>query len=312
MKKISIIIPVFNEQEVIKECIKRINKVFKKSGYRYEIIFIDDGSEDNSLKILKKHARQEKNIKILSFSRNFGHQMAITCGMDYAGGDAAAIIDADLQDPPEILLKMLKKWEEGYHIIYGKRQKRKGESFFKLLTAKIFYRILSFFTEIKIPLDTGDFRVIDKKVLEQMRSVREKHRFMRGLTVWVGFKTTYVKYDRDRRYAGRSKYPFFKMLRFAIDGITSFSSKPLKLATLLGFMGFITGLGLTIYAVISYFYFTREHSGWTSTMLVIIFFGSTQLFTLGILGEYLGRMHEELKKRPLYIVNEKINIKKKK
>ncbi|MEZ0537737.1 glycosyltransferase family 2 protein [Caldicellulosiruptoraceae bacterium PP1] len=301
----SIVVPVFNEELVINETYKRLKYVMDSLNESYEIIFVNDGSKDKSGEILKNICNKDKNIKLISFSRNFGHQVAITAGIDYSSGSAVIIIDADLQDPPEIIPKMTEKWKEGYHVVYGKRIKRNGESFFKRFTAKAFYRILRMMTDINIPVDTGDFRLMDRKVCDALKSIPEKNRYVRGLVSWIGFKQTGVEFVREGRFAGETKYPLKKMLKFAFDGITSFSYKPLKLATYIG----------TIISVLSFFYlvvviieklFTNfTVKGWTSIVALNLFFNGLMFIMIGIIGEYIGRIYDEAKGRPLYIVDEK-------
>ena len=309
MKKISIVIPVYFEEKVIPVIYSRLKDFLSKISYNYEIIFVDDGSGDRSFEILKAIALKDKTIKIISFSRNFGHQIAITAGIDEASGDAIIVMDADMQDPPEVILEMLVKWEEGFEVVYAKRKARYGESFFKRTTALIFYRLLNKLTEVHIPLDTGDFRLIDRKVKFDLLKIREKNRFVRGIISWIGYHQIFVEYDRQERYAGETKYPMRKMLKFALDGITSFSVYPLKIALNIGFFSIIVALFLIFHALISYFFFPKATlPGWTSILIATVFFGGIQLFTIGIIGEYIGRIFEESKNRPLYLIDEKINF----
>ena len=308
MSKYSIIIPVFNENEVVNETYSRLKKILDSTGEEYELVFINDGSKDQTAEIISKLCGKDKKVKLIDFSRNFGHQIAISAGLDYANGDAVVIIDADLQDPPEVILEMIKKWKEGYEVVYGKRIKRKGESLFKRLTAFLFYRLLKSLTSYEIPLDTGDFRLMDKKVCQSMRKLTERSRFMRGLVSWVGFKQTYVEYVREERFAGITKYPFKKMFKFALDAIASFSYKPLRLAS---YLGFIVSLFSFLYMlnVIYLKLFTKETIvGWTSTLAINLFFNGVMLIILGIIGEYIGRIYEETKNRPLYIVRNTIGF----
>lgn len=301
----SIVIPAYNEELVIEESYKRLKAVMDKTNESYELIFVNDGSRDRTGEILSELCDKDKNVKMIDFSRNFGHQTAISAGMDLSSGQAVCVIDADLQDPPEVILDMIAKWKEGYDVVYGKRAKRKGETFFKLFTAKMFYRILKSMTTVDIPVDTGDFRLIDRKVCDVMSSLTEKNRYIRGLVSWVGFKQTDVTYVREERFAGETKYPLKKMLKFALDGITSFSYKPLKLST---YLGFILSIGSFIYLLIVIFLklFTDSTvSGWASTLSVSLFFNGVILMMLGIIGEYIGRIYDESKNRPLYIIREK-------
>lgn len=310
--EISVIIPVYNEEGNLPELYKRLINVLENDLHvTYDIIFVDDGSKDNSWNIIEDLHKQNTKVKGIKFSRNFGHQIAITAGIDKAEGDVAVIIDADLQDPPELIPKMVEKWKNGYRVVYAKRKQRKGESKFKLWTASIFYRILDRLTDIKIPLDTGDFRLIDKKILRELRGLKEKNRFVRGIISWVGYKQIAVEYDRDARFSGETKYPLRKMVKFALDGITSFSHKPLKIALNLGFLSIFIGFVMVIYVVISKFLFPEiTVSGWASILIAIVFFGGVQLFTIGIIGEYIDRIYDESKNRPLYIIDEEINFKK--
>jgi polyisoprenyl-phosphate glycosyltransferase len=310
MKKlISIVIPVYFEEEVIEFTYIRVKEYLSGLPYRYEIVFVNDGSKDKSLEILKAIAKSDKTIKIISFSRNFGHQVAITAGIDEAAGDAIVVMDADLQDPPEVISEMLVKWEKGYDVVYAKRKQRNGESFFKKFTAQAFYRLLNKLTDIEIPLDTGDFRLMDKKIKYDLLKIREKNRFVRGIISWIGHNQTFVEYERPARFAGETKYPLRKMLKFALDGITSFSVYPLKIALSVGFFSIVIAFFLFIYAISSLAFFpSATLPGWTSTIITTVFFGGVQLFTIGIIGEYIGRIFEESKKRPLYLIDEKINF----
>lgn len=301
-QKISVVIPVFNEEPVIKRTYERLSAVMEDMPYPYELLFVDDGSTDESLSILDGIADGDERVHLISFSRNFGHQAAVMAGIEYAGGDAVVLIDADLQDPPEIIPQMVEKWREGYDVVYGKRTKRKGEGVFKKITAYFFYRFLRSMTETDIPKDTGDFRLMDRRVCEWMRLLGEKRPFVRGLVRWVGFKQVSVEYVRDERAAGETKYPLKKMLGLATDGIFSFSYKPLKLA---GYVGFALSLISFVYlvVVICQRLFTQQvQPGWASLMAIILFSNGIILIMLGILGEYLGRIYEEVKDRPLYIV----------
>jgi dolichol-phosphate mannosyltransferase len=308
MQLISIIVPCFNEQEVINASYQRLTEVLKSLNNKsYELIFIDDGSSDKTYELLTKIQNADEHVRLLKFSRNFGHQIAVSAGLDYAKGDAAIIIDADLQDPPEIIPEMIAKWEQGFEVVYGKRAKRQGETKFKLLTAKLFYRILTKLTDTPIPPDTGDFRLIDRKVVEALKRMPEKDRFIRGMVAWTGFNVIGLPYTRQSRAAGESKYPLFKMIKFALDGIISFSLKPLKLATLLGFL--TSGLAFIgiLYALIKYLLHFNV-TGWTALFLAILFLGGVQLFFLGIIGEYLGRTYMETKNRPLYLIESSIGF----
>ena len=311
MKKISLVIPMYYEEQVAEECYKRVTKVLKSiENYDYEIIFINDGSKDKTLPILEKIADKDKKVKIISFSRNFGHQAAVTAGLKYVTGDAIVIMDADLQDPPELIPDMLKKWEEGYEVIYGKRKTREGESAFKLLTAKAFYTTLNKLSDVEIPKDTGDFRLVDRKVVDVINSLPEHNKFLRGLFSWVGFKQYAYEYERKERFAGKTKYPLKKMLKLASDGIISFSTKPLKLVGILGMLSIIISFIVLIYSIVSYiFKLNTLTAGWTSIMVAITFFAGVQLLSIWIMSEYIGRIYDETKQRPQYIIDKKINIK---
>lgn len=304
MVKYSVVIPVYNEALVIRETYRRLKRVMEQTDGPYELLFVNDGSEDETIDILKELAVKDETVKYVDFSRNFGHQIAITAGMDYAAGKAIVIIDADLQDPPELILEMIEKWKEGYDVVYAKRVKRKGETIFKKVTAYLFYRVLRAATEIDIPVDTGDFRLIDRKVRDQLVFMRERSRFVRGLISWVGFKQTVVEYEREERFAGKTKYPLKKMIRFSLDGITSFSYKPLKLASLLGFFlsaSSVLGMIITLYLKL----FTHSTvAGWASLLMVMLLCNGVMFIMLGVIGEYIGRIYDEVKQRPLYIVKE--------
>jgi glycosyltransferase involved in cell wall biosynthesis len=304
MVKYSVVIPVYNEALVIRETYRRLKRVMEQTDGPYELLFVNDGSEDETIDILKELAVKDETVKYVDFSRNFGHQIAITAGMDYASGKAIVIIDADLQDPPELILDMIDKWKEGYDVVYAKRVKRKGETMFKKVTAYLFYRVLRAATEIDIPVDTGDFRLIDRKVRDQLVYMRERSRFVRGLVSWVGFKQTAVEYEREKRFAGETKYPLKKMIRFSLDGITSFSYKPLKLASLLGFFlsaSSVLGIIITLYLKL----FTHSTvAGWAFLFMVTLLCNGIMFMMLGVMGEYIGRIYDEVKQRPLYIVKE--------
>jgi len=302
--KYSIVAPVCNEEETIKEFYKRLTSIMDSLHDNYEIILVNDGSTDKSLEIMKELQSQDKRIKIINFSRNFGHQIAITAGTDYSSGDAVIIIDSDLQDPPEVIPRFIEKWEEGIEIVYGVRESAEGISIFKKLTSKIFYRTLQKIIDIKIPLDTGDFRLIDRKVVNSLKEIRERSRFVRGLTSWVGFKQEGILFKREKRFAGHTKYSLRKMLKLAIDATFSFSNFPLKIAGYFGFI--IAGLSFLylIYVIILKLFTNTLIQGWTSLIAAILFLGGIQLICLGIIGEYIGRIGEEVKHRPLYIIKE--------
>jgi len=280
----------------------------KDIGEDYELILINDGSRDKTASLAAEICEKDSRVRLVCFSRNFGHQIAITAGMDYARGDAVVIIDADLQDPPEVIPQMVEKWKEGYHVVYGKRIARQGETVFKKVTAKIFYRFLKHMTQVDIPTDTGDFRLMDKKVCDAMRRIGEQNRYVRGLVSWVGFRQYPLEYVRNERFAGETKYPLKKMLKLAMDGIFSFSYKPLKLATLVGFwLSFLSFLYLLIVLLMK-LCGSPTVAGWASLLAVQLFFNGVILIMLGIIGSYIGRIYEEAKDRPLYIVQEEIGF----
>ena len=310
MKKISVIVPMYYEEEVAEECYKRLNNVLTNiDNYTHEIIFINDGSKDKTLDILIGIANKDKTVKVISFSRNFGHQCAVTAGLQYVTGDAIVIIDADLQDPPELIPEMLKLWEDGYEVIYGKRKSRKGESRFKLLTASMFYRTLNALSDVDIPKDTGDFRLVDRKVVDVINSLPEHNKFLRGLFSWVGFKQTPYEYERKERFAGKTKYPLKKMLKLAQDGIFSFSTKPLRIVGTMGIISIAISIIVLIYAILSYiFNWNNLTAGWTSLMVTITFLSGMILISLWMIGEYIGRIYDETKKRPQYVIERTFNI----
>ncbi|MEI6579311.1 MAG: glycosyltransferase family 2 protein [Eubacteriales bacterium] len=301
----SVIVPLYNEELVILETYKRIKCVMDSTKESYEIIFINDGSRDKTALLAKKICSNDSNIKLLSFSRNFGHQVAITAGMDCAAGNAIIVIDADLQDPPEVMLEMFEKWKDGFEVVYGKRVKRKGDSLFKKITAKIFYRALNTMTDVEIPVDVGDFRLIDRKVCDALKSMPERNRYVRGLIGWLGFRQIGVDFVREERFAGETKYPFKKMMKFAIDAITSFSYKPLRIATIMGL--FVSFLSFSYLIIVLYeaIFTSSTIVGWSSIIAVSLFLNGAILVILGIIGEYIGRIYDEAKGRPIYIISDK-------
>ncbi|MEA4826735.1 MAG: glycosyltransferase family 2 protein [Clostridium sp.] len=310
-KLISIIVPMYFEEKVVEECYKRLTEVANTNKLNYELIFVNDGSTDRTLELLEEIAEKDPRTKVISFSRNFGHQIAVTAGIDKANGDAVVIIDADLQDPPELIPEMIKLWEEGYEVVYGKRKKRDGESWFKLTTAKAFYRILNKLSSVKIPMDTGDFRLVDRKAIEALKRMPEQNRFLRGMSSWVGFKQIPLEYERKERFAGETKYPLKKMLKFAMDGIFSFSSKPLKLIEYLGLGSILLSLIIIIYSLTSLILSLGNITlGWSLTIISITLIGGIQLLSIGIIGEYISRIYDETRQRPLYIVDKEINLEK--
>ena len=300
---VSIVCPLYDEEGNVDELVERIDAILRSRADRldYEIILVNDGSRDRTLARARQSAVTHRNVRIVNLSRNFGHQIAATAGIDIARGDAVILMDGDLQDPPELINDFITAWRKGYDVVYAVRRTRKGESRFKLATAKLFYRLNRRLTNVSIPVDTGDFRLMSRRVVEALRQTREKHRFLRGLVSWVGFNQTGIEYDRDARFSGQTKYPFSKMLKFAIDGITSFSEIPLRFATYFGF--FVSAFAF-IYALIVLILKIehRNFPGYTSTMVAILFFGGVQLVTIGILGEYVGRIYDQIKQRPLYFV----------
>lgn len=306
--KYSIVIPVFNEELVVEESYKRLKTVMDTTKESYELIFVNDGSRDKTAELVEDICGRDKNVRLINFSRNFGHQTAITAGMDNSSGQAVVVIDADLQDPPEVILDMIAKWKEGYDVVYGKRLKRKGETAFKKFTAKMFYRLLRSMTSVEIPVDTGDFRLIDRKVCDVMSSLTEKNRYVRGLVSWVGFRQTAVEYVREERFAGETKYPLKKMLKFAMDGITTFSYKPLKISTYLGFLTAFLSFVYLIVVIALKLFTDLTVPGWTSMLSVTLIFNGITLMMLGIIGEYIGRIYDESKNRPLYVIREKIGF----
>lgn len=302
--KISAIIPSYNEQENVGLMYERMSKVLSKISDDYEIIYVNDCSRDKTLLRIKALADKDKHVKYVSFSRNFGHQIAVSAGLDVCQGDAVVIIDGDLQDPPELIEQMYEKYKEGYKVVYARRTSRDGETWFKKFTAKMFYRILASMTSIDIPVDVGDFRLIDKVIVKHLRNMPEKSKYIRGQISWIGYKQTFVDYHRDARIYGTTNYPLKKMLRFALDGITAFSDKPLKIASGLGIFSAIVSLLALVYALVSHFCFNNTITGWTSLILSVLFIGGVQLITIGIIGEYIARINNDVRNRPLYIVEE--------
>jgi dolichol-phosphate mannosyltransferase len=300
----SIVAPIFNEMENLPELYRRVKEVMDSSGEPWELLLVDDGSTDGSTGKIRELAEADPRVRPVIFARNFGHQIAVTAGLDYACGEAVVIIDADLQDPPEVILELAEKWRAGYEVVYAVRAERAGESWFKTFTASLFYRIILRITDVKIPLDTGDFRLIDRKVVKVMKTMRERHRFLRGMSAWVGFKQVGVEYKRAARLSGETKYPFRKMLRLALNAITGFSYFPLQLATYIGF--FAAGIAILAIPVVIYMRVTGSQAffGQATTLISVLFLGGVQLISLGILGEYIGRLYDEAKGRPLYIVRE--------
>lgn len=304
MKELSVIVPVFNEEGNIRLLFDRLKSVVDRLNVDVEYIFVNDGSSDTSMKLIKSIAAQNPSVRYIDFSRNFGHQVAVTAGLDYCSGKAIVIIDADLQDPPELIADLHAKWKEGFEVVYAKRRTRDGENFLKKFTAKMFYRALKRITSISIPVDTGDFRLIDRKIVNVLKEMPEQQKFLRGQISWIGFRQTFVEYDRDSRYAGKTGYTYKKMIRFALDGITSFSNFPLKFATMAGFA--VSGISffIILYALYERFITKNYVPGWASLMLSILFLGGIQLISIGIIGEYISRLSANIRKRPLYVVGD--------
>jgi dolichol-phosphate mannosyltransferase len=310
---LSLVLPIYNEEEIIPELDRRLRAFFADVGSdvaeSWEVIFVNDGSKDSSLGLLKALADSEPRYKIISFARNFGHQMAITAGMDRANGDAVVVMDADLQDPPEVVKQMVARWREGFDVVFAIRSRRHGETAFKKLTAAVYYRVLrAMLGGFSIPADAGDFRLMSRPVVLTLRALREQHRFVRGLVAWVGFRQSSVTYERPARFAGETKYPLRKMLRFAVDGITSFSTVPLRMAIWLGVLAGVTAMAGGVWAVWEKVFGKGVIQGWTTIMILVGLGSSAQLLMTGILGEYVGRIYEEVKRRPLYVVQDEINL----
>jgi len=300
----SIIAPIYNEFDNLPVLYQRVKEVMGSTGEPWELILVDDGSTDGSNERIHELAAKDPAVRPVIFARNFGHQIAVTAGLDYSRGEAVVIIDADLQDPPEVILELAKKWKEGYEVVYAVRAEREGESWFKLLSASLFYRLIYRITDVKIPLDTGDFRLIDRKVVAVINKMREKHRFLRGMGAWVGFKQIGVEYKRAARHAGETKYPFNKMLKLALNAITGFSYFPLQVATYLGFISAGIGIVAIPIVVLERLTGSKAFYGQATTLIAVLFFGGVQLISLGVLGEYIGRIYDEVKGRPLYIVRD--------
>ena len=304
MKDLSIIIPIYNEAGNIQLLFERLSSVIREMHVDVEYVFVNDGSRDNSMELIKGLVGTNPEVRYLDFSRNFGHQIAVAAGLDYCTGNCAVIIDADLQDPPELIMELYNKWKQGFEVVYAKRRSREGESFLKKFTAKLFYRTLKRITSIKIPVDTGDFRIIDRKVINVLKKMPEQQKFLRGQISWIGFRQTYIEYDRDERHSGTSGYTYKKMLRFALDGITSFSNLPLRFATITGFV--VSGIAFffILYALYERLITRNYVPGWASLMLAVLFIGGVQLISIGIIGEYISRMSSNIRNRPLYILRE--------
>lgn len=309
---LSVVVPCYNEELVIVETHRRLVAVLERLAKpaQFEIIYVDDGSRDETAQQLQKLQSADERVRVIRLSRNFGHQIAVTAGLEYSTGAAVVVIDADLQDPPEVILEMVERWREGFHVAYGQRIERAGETRFKLWTAKLFYRLLNRLSGVEMPLDAGDFRLMDRRVVESLLAMQECDRFLRGMVSWVGFRQTPVPYTRAPRFAGTSKYPLWKMLRFATDGVLSFSFTPLRLATWTGFTALAFAFAGILYAVVLRFFFDQSHwvRGWASLFVAVLFMGGVQLISLGIIGEYIGRIYGEVKQRPLYFVRERLGF----
>ena len=305
---LSVIVPCFNEAEVIEHTHQRLIAALEAITPDFEIIYVDDGSRDRSFDLLSEHARGRPWMRVLSFSRNFGHQIAVSAGLEYASGQAVVLIDADLQDPPEVIGQMMEKWREGFHVVYGQRTERTGETRFKLWTARAFYRLINRLSEVPIPLDTGDFRLMDRAAVNALLRMRERHRLLRAMTSWVGFKQTAVLYSRAERFAGTSKYPLRKMLALAVDGIVSFSAVPLKIVTSVGLaFSALSVLGI-LYAISQRLLTDNWVPGWTLIFIAVMLIGGLQFIFLGVIGEYIGRIYSEAKDRPLFLVMEELGF----
>ena len=306
---LSVIVPCYNEEEVLGETHRRLSDVLEAiADVEYEIVYVDDGSRDATGQILYALQTNDERVRVVRFSRNFGHQTAVTAGLEHAKGDAVVLIDADLQDPPEVIPEFVARWREGYHVAYGVRTDRPGETHFKLATARSFYRLLGRMSETQIPLDAGDFRLMDRRVVNALQAMPERDRFVRGMVAWVGFQQTAVPYKRAPRFAGESKYPLFKMMRFALDGVTSFSVAPLHLATWIGFAASLLAMIGVVYALVLRLFTSNWVTGWTALFIAVLFVGGTQLLALGVIGEYVGRIYAESKRRPLYVVQERLGF----
>ncbi|MCC6647776.1 MAG: glycosyltransferase family 2 protein [Polyangiaceae bacterium] len=304
---LSLVLPIYNEEPVIPELERRLKEFLAEVGVSWEVVFVNDGSKDRSFEMLKAICEQEPRFKLVGFARNFGHQLAITAGVDYASGEAVVVMDADLQDPPEVVSDMLAKWRDGFDVVYAVRAKRLDEGIFKRVTAALFYRTLRALVGVDIPLDAGDFRLMSRKVVLALRALKETNRFVRGMVAWIGFKQTAVSYVRPGRFAGETHYPLRKMLKFAADGIISFSTVPLKVATWLGVFSGLMAVVVSGWSVYERLFDKTTAQGWTTIMIAVCMAASAQLLMTGILGEYVGRIYDEVKRRPLYLVADTVN-----
>lgn len=302
--ELSVIIPIYNEEANIHSLYHRLKKVINGLNVSHQFLFVNDGSYDSSFELIKGLSQKDSSVKFINFSRNFGHQVAVTAGLDHANGNTVVIIDADLQDPPELISDMYQKHKEGFEVVYAKRKARTGESFMKRITAKMFYRILAKITSVEIPVDTGDFRLIDRKIVDVLKQMPEQQKYLRGQIPWIGFNQTFVEYIREERKVGKTGYTYRKMFRFAIDGITAFSTAPIKFATAMGFIVSFISFLMILYTLYSRFISKNYVPGWTSIMLAVLFIGGVQLICIGIIGEYISRMSANVRNRPLYIMRE--------
>jgi dolichol-phosphate mannosyltransferase len=297
-----VIVPCYNEQEGIGECHRRLSEVLQTLDAPYEIVYVNDGSRDSTYPLLAALHAQDEHVVLVGLSRNFGHQQAVSAGLEIASGDAVVIMDADLQDPPELILKMYALWQQGFHVVYGMRAHRAGESGFKLWTAKLFYRVINKLSDVDIPLDTGDFRLMDRRVVEVMLRMPERHRLLRAMCSWIGFRQTGLSYKREARFAGKTKYPLSKMINMALDGIFSFSTVPLRMLTMIGFgTGVMASIGI-VYALCVREFTHHWVAGWATLFIGMLLLSGIQMVSLGLIGEYLGRIYDEVKQRPLYII----------
>ncbi|QOV90473.1 glycosyltransferase family 2 protein [Humisphaera borealis] len=305
---ISVVVPCFNEKDVIRVTHQRLSSTLSEIGHAFEIIYVDDGSRDTTLEILREMQLADSNVRVVALSRNFGHQVAVTAGVSNARGEAVILIDADLQDPPEVIVEMVRLWRTGVDVAYGQRTDRPGETAFKRFTAKLFYRLINRMSDVSIPVDTGDFRLMSRRVVDALLSMPERDRFVRGMVSWVGFRQVAVPYRREPRFAGESKYPILKMVRFATDGLLSFSLTPLRVSTGIGFAAAVLAAFGILYALILRLFTNVWVSGWTLLFIAVLFFSGVQLLSVGIIGEYLGRVYREVKRRPLFLVGERLGF----
>ena len=307
MSRLSVIVPCFNEEQVLQSTHERLSRTLAGLDVNYEIVYVDDGSTDQTNAILRRLHQQDEHVRVLAFSRNFGHQVAVTAGVDNASGDAVVLIDADLQDPPELIAEMVARWRDGFNVVYGLRTDREGETAFKIWTARLFYRFINVLSEVAIPLDTGDFRLMDRQVIEALRRMPERDRFVRGMVSWLGFRQVALPYRRAARTAGQTKYPLRKMGHLAFDGILSFSVLPLRLATYVGLLSFAAGILTGLFSIMRLL-IGQPAAPWTGVLIMVLLLGGLQLVCTGIIGEYLGRTYMESKRRPLYILKDRLGF----